>query len=163
MEVYRLAKERHGSTVAQMMSGEGARQNGGRWNFPMTPLVYAGSTRSLSALEIVVNAASDKPLEAYWLAAIHIPDLLIQRVTSSELPEGWDVFDIETPASSEWGTLWAEEGQTAAVQVPSSIVPEEYNILINPLHPDFPQIQVLDLQPYPLDQRVNAKTELKNP
>ena len=158
MEVYRLAKAEHGDTVVKMMSGEGARLHGGRWNAPGTRMVYAGSARSLCALEVVV-AAYGVPLEAYYLAVIHLPDVLIERTSVLALPAGWDVIDIEAPASEDWGENWAAEERSVAAQVPSVLVPEEFNVLINPLHADFARIQVVTLDPYPLADRVNAKRD----
>jgi len=158
VRVYRRAKERHGNTPEKMLSGEGARRYGGRFNTPFTPLVYTASSRALAALEIVVNLDTEHTLPAYWIAKIIMPDALVETMAVADMPVGWDAISIHTPISARWGNLWCERGR--AIAVPSVIVPEEHNILLNPRHPRFDEIAVDALKPYGLSDRLPAKREL---
>ncbi|MBL6456083.1 RES family NAD+ phosphorylase [Belnapia sp. T6] len=122
---------------ADNLSGTGAKQTGGRWNEPGLPLLYASESRALACLETVVHLnAGGLPLNRY-LVEITIPDALwtaAQRETPAGLPIGWDAQPAGR-ASIAFGTQWLRSGRSALLIVPSVIVPEEENILVNPGHP----------------------------
>ncbi|MGH7154862.1 MAG: RES family NAD+ phosphorylase [Acetobacteraceae bacterium] len=122
---------------ADDLTGKGAQRTGGRWNQKGVPLVYASETRALACLETIVHLnAGGLPLNRY-LVAVTIPDdvwVNARRESASNLPVGWDA-EPAGHASIRFGTDWIRSGSSAVIVVPSVIIPEEPNILINAQHP----------------------------
>lgn len=133
-------------------SGEGARLYGGRWNPEGVPLVYTAASQSLALLEMLVQ---DQPLRArYVVIEARIPArVAIHRVGIDRLPPNWrDVGAREDLRVI--GAEWARKRATAVLRVPSAIVPDESNYLLNPLHLDFRRIKVGKPSPVETDLRL---------
>lgn len=141
---------------ADDLSGAGAKATGGRWNEAGTPIVYTSETRALACLETVVHLnAGGLPLNRY-LIAVTIPDNVwtnARTETQSSLPVGWDA-EPAGMVSIQFGTAWARSGASALLVVPSVIVPEEFNVLINPLHADSADIKATKLRKWLYDPRL---------
>ncbi len=124
------------SYEAHDLSGAGAKTTGGRWNEKAVPVVYTSETRALACLETVVHLnAGGLPLNRY-LVEVTIPDGVwteAWRESSASLAVGWDA-EPAGRASIDFGTKWLRSGGSALLVVPSVIVPEEFNVLINPQH-----------------------------
>lgn len=72
---------------------------------------------------------------------------------SSFLPAGWD--ELPTSASAQaLGRTWLERGEALAMRVPSVILPEEHNVIVNPLHPDYAKVELTVVRPFTFDQRM---------
>lgn len=143
---------------ADDLSGTGTKKSGGRWNRVDTPLVYASETIALACLETVVHLnSSGLPLNRY-LVPIDIPAALWRAAEFFQLAShiGWDA---QPPGmvSLEFGTAWAASKRTALLVVPSAIVAEESNILINPLHPDAGQITAGKIRRWLYDPRIKGR------
>ena len=83
---------------------------------------------------------------------VEIPDELSrQTVDEAALPTDWSRRVTVTRA---WGDRWLREGETALLVVRSVLVPETYNVLINPRHADAARIKRLAVMPFPLDSRL---------
>lgn len=147
--VYRITKARHEATA---FSGEGSRRAGGRWNFPGEAAVYCSSSLALAALETFIHLGEEgRSIEFVFLEASIPAAVRIEHI--SKLPKGWR----QSPpgeASMEVGSKWFRERRSAALAVPSAAVPQELNILLNPLHSDFAKITVSKPQPFSLDSRI---------
>ena len=141
---------------AHDLGGRGAEKTGGRWNRPGRPVVYTASSVSLACLETVVHlGAGDLPLNRF-LVRIEVPADVWQRhqkLTPADLPVGWSAIP-EGKVSLDVGDAWLKSAATALLVVPSVIVPEEYNVLINPLHGDAPTIRAVKERPWFYDQRL---------
>lgn len=140
---------------AHDLSGKGAERTGGRWNRPGRPVVYAASSAALACLETVVHLnAGGLPLNRF-LVRIDIPEDLwrtaVVREVSS-LPVGWTAVPTGK-VSLDIGDQWLHEKHAALLVVPSVIVPEEFNALINPNHPRAGEIVANKLRPWAYDQR----------
>jgi RES domain-containing protein len=126
------------------LSGEGARQFGGRWNSPGRPVVYLAEHPALAALELRVHL--DLPFDL-------IPgDFVLMRVAVAD-----SLVAQQTPASVatvEVGNAWLIGSQSAALRVPSVLVPHSWNVLLNPRHPDAMQADILDVEPFGFDPRM---------
>ena len=121
---------------AHDLSGKSAQLSGGRWNRPGSPLVYASTTRALACLETIVHlGAQSLPLNRY-LVAITVPADAWQAATRLDPATlvGWDAQPVGM-ASLGWGNDWARSQASLLALVPSVIVPEELNLLVNPAHP----------------------------
>ena len=136
------------------LSGEGARKYGGRWNSPGQPLVYLGGSRALAALEMLVHLTT--PLsraKAYKIIQVTIPENLISEYPLHILPENWRDYPA-TQLTQEIGDDWLQASGSLALRVPSILIPEESNILFNPLHPDFKEITHLRPTNFSFDPRL---------
>ena len=144
--------------TADDRSGKAAETTGGRWNDVGTPMVYAASSRALACLETVVHLnGSGLPLNRY-LVEIIIPDDLVRSAEAyneASLLVGWDA---EPPGkvSIDLGTTWVRDKRSAVLFVPSVIVPEELNVLINPTHPGARKIQFHKRRKWLYDPRILA-------
>lgn len=123
---------------ADDLTGAGAKFTGGRWNRPGNPVLYCAPSMALAGLETVVHLASGSlPLNRY-LVRIDIPDpvwKVREVITDKTAPVGWDALPAGK-VSLDFGDDWLASLRSALLEVPSVIVPEEGNILVNPLHPD---------------------------
>jgi RES domain-containing protein len=143
---------------ADDLSGEGAKRTGGRWNEKGVPVVYTSQNRAMACLETVVHLnAGGLPLNRY-LVAVTIPDDVwddAQSNSASGLPVGWDA---EPPgrASISFGTDWIRSGGSALLIISSVIVPEEFNVLINPQHPASSGITATKVRKWLYDPRLKA-------
>lgn len=141
---------------AHDLSGKGAQLSGGRWNRKGTPMVYTSDSRSLACMETVVHFSSGDSLPLNrFLVEVSIPIALWKSRIELDPADhvGWDA---EPPGkvSMDWGTAWVQGKTTLLARVPSVIVPEENNILINPLHPDVSKIAAVKVRKWTYDQRL---------
>ncbi|MBK1832602.1 RES family NAD+ phosphorylase [Roseibacillus ishigakijimensis] len=147
---YRLVARRWASSA---FSGEGARLYGGRWNSPGRPLVYLSSARSLCALEMLVHLTTPgSRRKQYASFAIDLPEEAIAPLPDS-LPADWQQ---EPPVAStmRMGDQWFDAASSLALEVPSAIVPEESNYLLNPQHPDFAKLEIAPFRDFRFDERL---------
>lgn len=149
MKLYRIAR----TAYIEDTTGAGARLHGGRWNEKGVPVIYVASSPSLAALEFLVHLPIVLAPRDLSICRFVLPDSVsVTRVKKSALPAGWK----SSPLSSETqaiGTRWAVRGKSLLLFVPSVLVPEESNILINPLHPEFRKIKKR-VQPFTFDPRL---------
>lgn len=138
------------------LSGEGARRGGGRWNRPGQAVIYSASTISLACLETLVHLPGTAlPLNRY-LVKLDVPESLLKgaiELTFTSAPVGWDA----TPpgkTSLDFGDSWLTEGRSALLIVPSAIVQEEQNLLINPAHPEAQAVIATKVRRWTYDPRV---------
>ena len=140
------------------LSGKGAEKTGGRWNRPGLPVVYTASSISLAALETVIHLdVGALPLNRY-LVRIEVPrDTWDARKadTASSLPVGWEARPAGI-VSLDVGDDWLKGLTSALYEVPSVIVPEESNVLINPAHPDAKEIKVTKVRAWLYDPRMRV-------
>jgi RES domain-containing protein len=143
---------------ADDLSGKGAEITGGRWNAVGIPMVYTSLTRALACLETVVHLnGSGLPLNRY-LVEIRIPDdlwLAAETQTALSLKVGWDA-EPAGRASVEYGSDWARSNRSLLLVVPSVIVPEEANVLINPHHSEALRIRATKVRRWLYDGRLKA-------
>lgn len=141
---------------ADDLSGAGAKATGGRWNAAGVPVVYTSQTRALACLETVVHLnAGGLPLNRY-LVQVTIPDDVwaeAQTENSASLAVGWDA-EPAGRASTGFGTNWIHSDPSALLVVPSVIVPEEFNVLINPRHSDSARITAVKVRKWLYDPRL---------
>jgi len=153
MIVFRLSK----SKFANDLSGKGAEKSGGRWNSKGTPLVYTSASRALCTTEIAVHTPlGNLPLD-YKIISVEIPDdILIQELPAGELPPNWKSIP-HAHATQVIGDRFVSEGVFAVLKVPSVVVQDEFNYLINPAHTDSRLIRIIAVDPFNFDERLFIK------
>ena len=152
MALWRIAVEAP-AYAANDLSGAGAKMSGGRWNSKGTPLLYCATSIALATLETVHYLRSGGLPFNRYLVRIDIPDALWDaRKVLDPLPGGWDAIPAGL-ASRTAGDAWIASRVSALLLVPSVIVPEEYNVLINPQHADAGMIVATTLQRWIYDPR----------
>ena len=130
----------------------GASLYGGRWNHKGTPAIYAAASRALCALEVLANA--NELAGDYIATPIELPDdLAVRRVSIDSLPSDWDAAQATT-GTADIGTEWAERLETVVLVVPSAIIAQEQNYILNPRHPDFSRVRFLTSEPFHFDDRL---------
>ena len=135
--------------------GIGAREDGGRWNYPGTGVIYAGGTIAIAALEKFVHVAGIVPPDLV-LVRIELPDGYSAETPSvADLPKDWDLLP-PGPGSMDFGTRWARENRSLALYVPSVLVPEERNALLNPGHAEFAAVKLAVQRDFRFDSRMFA-------
>ncbi|MCH9648691.1 MAG: RES family NAD+ phosphorylase [Deltaproteobacteria bacterium] len=149
--IYRLTSGRYRDRAFE---GEGARRYGGRWNHRGIAVVYASQSLSLACLEALVQVGPDTlPDEMVSIAAILPADLPVLRLDPQALPDTWRRY----PASADLqdlGSRWARSGASAALAVPSAVIPQEWNFLLNPRHPEFAAIEAMVPEAFAFDSRL---------
>lgn len=148
MEVFRISKFKR----ARDLSGFGASLKGQRWNRRGTFVLYTASHRSLALLEVLVHIGEYYPEDDYAIITLDIPDNQIVSLDTFILPKDWaKIFDAGVLAS--FTDHWLKTEQSIALGVPSAIVPQETNYLINPLHPDFQDVKIKNIEKFTFDER----------
>jgi len=133
--LWRIAKHT-ADYAATDLSGGGARACGGRWNGKGMPVVYAATTIALATLKTLAHLGGNIAIRNAFLVRIDVPASVWksrQTVTAGELPPTW-LAEPPGSTSIDTGNAWLATRASALLLVPSVIVPEEYNVLINPLH-----------------------------
>jgi RES domain-containing protein len=148
---WRLATQR---SARAAFAGDGARRWGGRWNPVGTPVVYAATTLSLAALEILGHVEPDEA-RPYWSFRVEVPDDAVEVLDPGALRRGWNAARPR-PATARIGGAWAASLRTLALLVPSVHVPggEERNVLLNPRHPAFVQLIIDEPRRHSFDPRL---------
>jgi RES domain-containing protein len=147
---WRIVKQRQARTA---FTGEGARLFGGRWNSPGSAVIYTAQSQSLAALEMLVHLESSDLLPNYILFEVGIDETLIVSIELSQLPKNWR--SNPPPATVRAiGDAWVLDSTSAVLRVPSALVPDENNFLLNPRHGDFPQLRIGKAVPFRFDPRL---------
>lgn len=148
MELYRLTPTDYAN-----LSGFGGLYCAGRWHSKGTPITYTASSRSLATLERFIHESmSDIP--PLSMLTIWVPDdISIERVTANKLPTHWDLLP-DNGSARLLGDQWLASHESLILQVPSAIVRDEFNYLINPQHQEFNGIKIVDQRDYFYDSRL---------
>ena len=150
MQVYRIAQK----IFINDLSGEGARLFGGRWNHRGTPLLYTAESRSLATLELLVHAQKLSAISNLSILTLELPDKIktddIQNLT--KLPQNWQKYTSHPELQDVVAKWIASDG--FILKVPSAIIKEESNFLINPRHKNMQLLKVIKTEDFILDERL---------
>ena len=150
MEVFRLARyaRRHD------LSGYGAYLYGGRWNLPGLALLYTAEQRAMALLETLVHLPVEDLPDDMYLMTLDVPDDTSRQIIGpADLPPDWQRLSLPQPTATI-GHAWLQAGSSLALQVPSVVMPQERNLLLNPAHAEFIRVRLLDAQPFHFDERL---------
>ena len=147
MIVYRITTAKW----ADKLSGSGSPA---RWNPRHVQVIYTASSIALACLENLVHRSGEGLNLNFRLVEILIPDdMAFDSINIADLPENWHKTE-GYPACQVIGKEWVDQNETCILQVPSSIIPDESNILINPGHPDFYKISIQSIRNFSFDERL---------
>ena len=137
-------------------SGRGAADYGGRWNRPGIPVVYTSSSLSLATLEYLVNIdGKGLPSDLVVITAQIPDDIAVSRVEARDLPVDWRSSPSPVKLKAI-GEEWLRKAETAILCVPSAVIPEENNVLLNPAHPQFARVLIGKPTPFVFDPRIRG-------
>ena len=150
MHVWRISKVEFAESA---FSGEGARLFDGRWNFQGVPMVYTSASLALAAMEFFVHLdPSDAPDDLVFMKAELPANLRTEKIQESQLPLNWR--RVDNNYLQTLGSDWAKSKRSVALLVPSAVLEDEWNVLLNPGHPDFAGIAIEPSKPFRYDQRM---------
>lgn len=127
-----------------------------RWNKRSEFVIYTGSSRSLSTLELIVHRSAIKPAIAYRVMVISISDdsALYETLSTNKLPEDWKNISAY-PTLQQLGSLWYKNRQSLVLKVPSAVIPFENNFILNTRHPAFNKhVELVRTELYFWDERL---------
>lgn len=136
------------------LSGIGGLRALGRWHDIGNPVVYLATSPAGALLEACVHTTANNIPPSYTLIKISVPDdLATARIDLSDLPEDWATGQNLT---RDIGTSWLKAKASPLLEVPSALVPETINILLNPLHPQASRCAIVRGLSYPFDSRLKV-------
>ena len=148
MTVFRIADYKY----LKDLTGRGAAMYGGRWNSKNTYIVYTAENRALALLEILVHIGVI-PEKGFGIATILIPDNSITTLTADQLPYNWD----KNPPPDFLKTIgdnFIRANQYVALKIPSALMQEDSNFLLNPAHKDFDKVKIQSHRLLNVDDRL---------
>lgn len=149
MEVFRISSSKY----AKSLTASGASA---RWNRDGEFVLYTASTRSLATLELMVHMNAIRPVVNYKVMVISIEnnDNIIKRLHSRSLPKNWRDFKTYSKLQSI-GSTWYNGCDSLVLKIPSAIITNEYNYIINCHHPDFSKsIKLVSAEDFYFDKRL---------
>ncbi len=153
MKAYRLARQKD----ANDLSGTGARLNGGRWNSRGKNALYTAQNISLAILEVAVHLDLDLIPNDYCLIEIDIPDKVsIKTISKTKLSPDWDSIP-HSDSTQLIGDTFLDQNKYLVLKTPSAIVSQEFNLIINPQHPEFRKVKIKSVTPFNFDDRLFNK------
>jgi RES domain-containing protein len=150
MEVYRIAK----AAYSKDLTGLGSRLYGGRWNQKGIGLIYTAESRALASVEYLVHLPLYLVPSDLMIISIDIPSgLSVKHVSIADLPHDWR--SCPAPSSlADIGSAWAKSNKSLLLRVPSAVIDHEFNILINPNHPEIGKIAIKSIKDWEIDSRL---------
>jgi RES domain-containing protein len=144
----------------EAFSGDGARLYPGRWNHRGVLVVYCAESVSLAVLEILAHSETIDLLKKYVYIPVWFDDTDCQIIPPKKLPTQWNVFP-PSACTRDIGTAWVKNADSVVLGVPSVIIPEAKNYLLNPLHSGMKRIKLGEPRSLAIDQRLIVKSGSK--
>jgi RES domain-containing protein len=148
--LWRVVKRTHAATA---FDGKAAERFGGRWNSPGRRAVYASASKSLAVLEVLVHLDVGRRLPRLVAFTFTVDAALVEALAAAQLPRYWRT-SRGLLATQRIGDAWLASGGALALAVPSAIVPEELNYVLNPAHPAYARLRFGRSIPFLLDPRL---------
>ena len=151
MEAFRIARSKY----AKELTASGSAN---RWNLDGQKVIYVGSSRSLSTLELIVHSGAIKPGIRYKVMVIYVADEdhLTKQIMINDLPKNWREMKAY-PKLQQIGSEWYESQDTLILKIPSAVIPKEYNYIINTIHPQYDhRVKLIKTENYFWDERLKT-------
>ena len=150
MNGFRLARKKY--PIA--LSGKGASIAGGRWNSKGTEVIYCAESRALAMAEVVVHLSLANLPSDFVMLQIAIPNgISMEKVEVANLEPNWNIFPFDL-STQLLGDEFVRRNTACVLKVPSAVVKGDCNFLINPYHPDFKKIKIIEQSDFPFDKRI---------
>jgi RES domain-containing protein len=133
------------------LNGAGGLRAPGRWHHAGQPVVYLAASPAAALLEVCAHTSANDVPPDFTLLKVEGPAVKIETIHAQYLPADWLT---NLSATRERGTAWLRKGGCALLRVPSAIVPETENFVLNPVHPDAAKFRITDVFLYPFDLRL---------
>jgi len=146
IDVFRIVKKVYSATC---FSGFGSNLSGGRWNSRGTAIVYTSTSISLAVLEIIVHWQPLTIIPEFVICKGVVPKKLIENSNIDLKDSSYNILKTQSI-----GDAWIKSNSSLALRVPSVIIPEESNILINPAHEDYKNFKFIEATDFKLDERL---------
>jgi len=148
MLIYRISSSKY----IEDLSGAGAKAYGGRWNNKGTAIVYLAESRAMAVMEVLVHLRSDEVDKPFVLATFDVPDDKIKNISVLDLPKNWR--DPQAAGDlKRIGDTFVSDGSYLFLKVPSVILEEEFNFILNPKHLDREKIKLINRRNFTFDKR----------
>ena len=150
MRIWRICRQRYADVA---YAGEGARLYGGRWNSKGIKVVYTSTSLALAAVEMFVNLEPKLRPDDLVSIEAQVPDeVRTERLDVKSLPRDW--YQLRDESLRAYGDRWILNATSAALYVPSAAIRGEWNVLLNPDHPDFARLKFQKPRPFEFDLRM---------
>lgn len=150
MRVWRICRERYADVA---YAGEGARLYGGRWNSKGIKVVYSSTSLALAAVEMFVNLEPKLRPDDLVSIEAEVPEgLRTERLDIKSLPRDW--YQLRDESLRAYGDRWIRNSTSTVLYVPSAAIRGEWNVLLNPDHPDFAKLAFQKPKPFEFDLRM---------
>jgi len=150
MNVFRLTLRQ----FATPLSGKGSAAYGARWNSAGVELIYTAANRSLAMAEVLVHMAYETTPLDYVMVTIGVPvHFSIAVLGKNRLPPDWSEFPYNT-STPIIGDKFVADNRHCMLRVPSVVVAGDANLLINPHHPDFRKVKIVEIEDFRFDKRL---------
>lgn len=148
MDLYRIVRDKYADSL-------NASGRANRWNSEKQYVIYASSSKSLATLELVAHRNVIMEGVAYKMIVIRIPDDpdIIQTIPLKKLPVQWDLLKNRF-VTQKMGSLWYLNKTKPVCKIPSAIIKEEYNYMLNTMHAAFSEIKIKSVSDFEWDQRL---------
>lgn len=125
----------------------------GRWNSKGKLVLYASENVATSLLENILYRTGTGFNNDYKIMVIYHPEEHIEQMITSNLPKEWRSMESYDQLQ-KIGNSWYDEQRSLCLKVPSSILPDNYNIIFNTTHPEFKNVKLIDVLDYEPDERL---------
>jgi RES domain-containing protein len=149
MQVWRIFSGRFRDSA---FTGVGGLYAARRWNHLGTEMVYTSTSRALAVLEFFVNLDPIEAPDNLLMAEASVPDASVEVMKLDVLPRNWRGLDNER--CRDLGSEWARSLRSVALKVPSAVVDGDWNVLLNPKHPEFGKVKIGAAKPFRFDERM---------
>jgi RES domain-containing protein len=150
VKIYRVTKKE----FVKDLSGEGARLYGGRWNKKGRSMLYFSEHLSLCVLEMLTRIDFEFLTDDYAFIEVEIADkLIVPSVKATSISKNWRA-DPPTFDTQDFGSKWVASEANFALSVPSAVLPNERNILVNPNHKLISKLKITNIGKLDLGPRL---------
>src|SRR5258708_3897678 len=149
MQVWRRFPERFRS---EAFTGVGGLYAASRWNHLGVEMIYTATSRALAALEFFVNLEPNEAPDDLLIAGASVPEELIETLEIALLRSDWRELNNET--CRDLGSNWIGSMRSLALKVPSAVVEGDWNVLLNPRHPQFSKVEIGKPKIFRYDERM---------
>lgn len=135
------------------LTGTGAKLYGGRWNSIGVPVLYLASSRALAALEVLAHLTNVQDPESFCISVFEVPEDSVEELEKHLLPKDWNSYPSPSSLKKK-GDTFVKNNQSLLLKIPSAIVEDEFNYILNVNHPLLSKVKIVETKPFLFDKRL---------